>query len=143
MVREETVAFFKHREELWRRRDAVGLAAGHTESGVLESPMFGTVHGRGAIEKSYRDLFTAFADLDVIIDDLIVDSDNRLVGQVFRASATHVHDFYGLPGSGRRFELRGVFVAKMDGGRIEHERRFYDFTGLLVQVGVLKAKPGI
>jgi len=26
-------------------------------------------------------------------------------------------------------------------GKIVHERRIYDFTGLLVQIGVLKAKP--
>jgi hypothetical protein len=28
-----------------------------------------------------------------------------------------------------------------DDGLIEHERRIYDFTGLLVQIGVLRAKP--
>jgi hypothetical protein len=28
-----------------------------------------------------------------------------------------------------------------DDGLIEHERRIYDFTGLLVQLGVLRAKP--
>ena len=32
------------------------------------------------------------------------------------------------------------FVAT-EAGLITHERRIYDFTGLLVQVGVLRAKP--
>jgi hypothetical protein len=26
-------------------------------------------------------------------------------------------------------------------GAVVHERRIYDFTGMLVQIGVLKAKP--
>jgi hypothetical protein len=29
----------------------------------------------------------------------------------------------------------------MGDGKIQHERRVYDFTGLMVQLGVLKAKP--
>jgi len=33
-----------------------------------------------------------------------------------------------------------VFLQLQD-GRIIHERRMYDFTGLLVQIGVLRAKP--
>ena len=44
----------------------------------------------------------------------------------------------------RRVEAR----AAADGGRVSrrkwlitHERRIYDFTGMLVQIGVLKAKP--
>jgi hypothetical protein len=28
-----------------------------------------------------------------------------------------------------------------DGGLIQHERRLYDFTSLLIQVGVLRSKP--
>ena len=36
----------------------------------------------------------------------------------------------------------GVLVFELRDGKITHERRLYDFTGLLVQVGVLKAKPG-
>jgi steroid delta-isomerase-like uncharacterized protein len=140
VTREETVAFFKHREEFWRHRDAVRLAAGHSEQGTIVSPMFATVNGRRAIEKSYRDLFTAFSDLDIVVEDVIVDGDH--VALAYRATATHVHDFFGLPGSGRRFDIQGVFLHRMEGKFIAHERRVYDFTGLLVQVGVLKARPG-
>jgi hypothetical protein len=28
-------------------------------------------------------------------------------------------------------------------GLIAHERRVYDFTGLLIQLGVLRSKPGV
>ena len=49
--------------------------------------------------------------------------------------------FFGLPGTGRRIEFRACRLFRMEGELIEHERRIYDFTGLLVQVGVLRAKP--
>jgi hypothetical protein len=35
-----------------------------------------------------------------------------------------------------------VRLFTMRDGRIAHERRYYDFTGLLIQIGILKAKPG-
>jgi hypothetical protein len=34
-----------------------------------------------------------------------------------------------------------VTVCRVADGLIVHERRIYDFTGMLVQIGVLKAKP--
>jgi hypothetical protein len=37
--------------------------------------------------------------------------------------------------------MPAVFFYRLENGRIVHERRIYDFTGLLLQIGVLKAKP--
>jgi predicted ester cyclase len=49
--------------------------------------------------------------------------------------------FMGLPPTGRHVTIPVVFVYEFRDGQIVHERRVYDFTGLLVQVGTLKAKP--
>jgi hypothetical protein len=43
--------------------------------------------------------------------------------------------------TGRTFDSALVMVFDFDKGLIAHERRIYDFTGLLVQVGAIKAKP--
>jgi hypothetical protein len=37
--------------------------------------------------------------------------------------------------------MRGSFLFFFADGRIKREIRIYDFTGILVQLGVLKAKP--
>jgi hypothetical protein len=55
--------------------------------------------------------------------------------------ATHVHEFMGLPGSGRKVDIQGMRLMKMRDGLIAYERRYYDFTGLLIQLGVLRGKP--
>jgi predicted ester cyclase len=47
----------------------------------------------------------------------------------------------GLPPSGKRFSLPVVFMFTFVDGLIAHERIVYDFTGMLVQIGLLKAKP--
>ena len=47
----------------------------------------------------------------------------------------------GLAPTDKRFRFRLVYLIEVKDGQIVRERRIYDFTGLLVQVGVLKAKP--
>jgi hypothetical protein len=47
-----------------------------------------------------------------------------------------------MPGTNRHIEFRNARLMNLDAdGLIAHERRIYDFTGLLVQLGVLRAKP--
>jgi hypothetical protein len=47
----------------------------------------------------------------------------------------------GLAPAGRSFDIPIVSLYEMKDRLIAHERRIYDFTGMLVQVGALKAKP--
>jgi predicted ester cyclase len=61
----------------------------------------------------------------------------------FTARATHQGDFMGIPGSGRRFVLEGVMLWRLEGDHIADERRVYDFTGLLMKLGVLRGKPAV
>ena len=49
--------------------------------------------------------------------------------------------FMGIPPSGKIFRFSMVFVLDLRNGRIIRDRRIYDFTGWLVQLGVLRAKP--
>ena len=45
--------------------------------------------------------------------------------------------------AGRRVGFAAAIVATVENGEITYERRILDFTGVLVQVGVLKAKPDV
>ncbi|HXW08655.1 MAG TPA: ester cyclase [Vicinamibacterales bacterium] len=139
MTHDEIVEFFNRQQEYWRTRDAEGLARGHAPDGVIISPIFRTVTGASAILSSYRSLFEIFPDWDYRAEDLLIDGDRA--AEPFHATATHVGEFMGFQGHGRKFEIQGVRLFEMHGGRIAHERRYYDFTGLLIQLGVLKSKP--
>jgi steroid delta-isomerase-like uncharacterized protein len=140
MTREQAVALFAERDEMWKRHDAAALAATHTDDGTVMSPIFGTVEGRQAIEVSYQELFTVFEDFAVNSGALVIDGEEA--AQVFTAHATHSHELFGVPGTGKTFEIQGVAFYRFVGAQIAWERRFYDFTGMLVQLGVLRARPG-
>ena len=103
------------------------------------APSSGPSRGRDAILESFRALFGTFPDWQYIGHELLVDGDS--IAQPFVVHATHVRDFMGLPGSGRKFDIQGMRLMKMRDGLIAYERRYYDFTGLLIQLGVLRGKP--
>jgi predicted ester cyclase len=105
----------------------------------VESLMAGTVKGRAAIAEVYRAWLTAFPDVVVTSEDPLVDG---LKGaQTVTQAGTDMGGFMGLPPTGKPFRLPIVHLYQFQDGYIQHERRIYDFTGLLVQIGVLKAKP--
>lgn len=139
MTREEIVSFFDARQSDWRARNPERLAAGHSTDGTVVSPMFGALHGRAEIEDSYRRLFTTFPDWYFKNEELIVDGER--VAQHFVATATHVGEFMGLAGTNRHGRLEGVLLYTMKDGFILHEQRQYDYSALLIQIGVLRSKP--
>jgi steroid delta-isomerase-like uncharacterized protein len=139
MTHEEVVAFFAEQEQEWNRRDSAALTLRHADQGTLVSPIFRTVHGRAEILGSYQSLFETFPDWHYVGQQLVIDGSR--VAQEFVVDATHSGPFMGLPASGRKFSIVGVRLFEMKDGLIAHERRYYDFTGLLIQIGILRGKP--
>src|SRR5262245_12266457 len=133
MTHAELTQFFARMLEGWTSRNPEALSRAHAEDGTVVSPIFRKVTGRPAILESYRSLFAIFPDWEYRGDALIVDGTR--VAQPFTVQATHVGDFMGIPGSGRKCEIQGVCLFDLAGGLIAHERRIYDFTGLLVRLG--------
>lgn len=140
MTRDDILSLFSARQAAWRDKDATRLAADHASNGVVISPTGGVLEGRREIERIYRLWFTAFPDLVFANEDLIVD--DQRIALLCRVSGTHGGEFFGVAPTGRRIEIPAVFVYRLnEDGLIQHERRVLDFTGVLIQVGVLKAKP--
>jgi hypothetical protein len=139
MTHEQIREFFAAQERHWRDRNATALAEGHCADGTIISPIFRTVTGAHEIAASYKALFDIFPDWDLRSEQLLIDGTR--VAEPFNVTATHRGEFMGLAGTGKHFTIQGVRLFVMRDGRIAHERRYYDFTGLLIQVGVLRSKP--
>jgi predicted ester cyclase len=139
MTREEIIAFFARRQDAFARHDAAALATTHAEDGVVESPWFGMVSGRDAIEQAHRHLFTSFPDFAFQDEQLLIDG--HQVAQIGTGVGTDIGGFMGLAPTGKPFRFPVVCLCTLNESDIVHERRIYDFTGMLVQIGVLKAKP--
>jgi steroid delta-isomerase-like uncharacterized protein len=140
MTRDLLQTIFDRYTETWKRRDPAALAAYHAPDGIVESPMYQTRRGRKEIEDAYRAFFTSFPDMTQTVETLVIDPPQ--VAVYSRLAGTHVNEWFGLPGTNKRIEIRHARLLQIDeDGLIAHERRVYDFTGVLVKVGVLRAKP--
>ena len=139
MTRDEILALVTRRQAAWAARDPIALVATHAENGTVASPTGGVLEGREEIERIYRLWFSAFPDILMQQDELLIDGDRVVL--VARLSGTHAGDFFGLAPTGRHVEVQVALLMIVAGGVVVEERRIYDFTGVLLQVGVLKAKP--
>lgn len=139
MTREEIAAMFARRDEAFTEMDAATLAADYADDAIIDSPTAGTHRGPAAAAQALDAIFRAFADMTRRADQRLIDG-NR-VAEVLNLEGTNLGGLMGLPPSGKRFQLPGVFLYELRGDKIARERRIYDFTGMLVQVGVLKARP--
>lgn len=127
--------------QAWSRHDADTLAAAFAEDAVYTSMLAGTISGQKSILALYRDWLTAFPDMQFQVDSLLIDEDRAAV--LWTQTGTHIGEFCGLAGTGRIFALPGGFFMSFREGRIVYMRSIYDFSGLLLQIGLLKAKPAI
>ena len=140
MTRDDIVALLAQRLDAINARDLDRLPALYAADCVVDSPLAaGTVQGRQAVAKIYQALFDALPDLHLALDQLLVEEDDAV--QIGTMTGTYTGGFMGLAPSGKTLRVPIVMVCRFEDGLIARERRIYDFTGMLVQIGVLKARP--
>jgi steroid delta-isomerase-like uncharacterized protein len=139
MTRDDIAALLSRCEAAMLRRDAETLAELHTEDCEMETPTAGgSIVGRDAVHKVYVTWFTAFPDLSIAPHPPVIDG--HRTAQLFGVTGTDTGGFLGLPPSGKPFHLWLVLMFEIENGRIARSRTIYDFSGMLIQLGVLKVK---
>lgn len=140
MTREEVAAILQRRTDAINGHNVAALNALYSPDCMVESPMAaGTVQGRQAVTKVFQALFEAFPDLSFTPDIVVIDGNS--VASAGWMTGTYTGGFMELPPSGKPIRVPAMTLSTIENGLIVAERRVYDFTGMLVQAGVLKAKP--
>ena len=139
MTHDEIASLIGCRFSAFNSRDIETLMSVHAADGVVDSPLGGHAKGPEAIRKVFDAWVASFPDAQFEFELPIIDGDR--VAQVALVKGTDMGGFMGLPPTGKKFTMPMVFLFTIKDGKIQHERRVYDFTGLMIQLGVLKAKP--
>jgi steroid delta-isomerase-like uncharacterized protein len=138
--KDQIQALIERRQQAWNARDARALTEDHSADCAVDSPLAGgATGGRGAIEHLYATYFRAFTDFRFDQDAALIDGDR--VAIFATASGTDHGGFMGMPPTGRAVKVPIVFLYELRDGLIVRDRRVYDFTSVLIQLGILKAKP--
>lgn len=89
--------------------------------------------GREAIMTRKSAGFAAMPDMTITPTNRIVHGDQLTVEWV--ATGTHMHDYPGLPATGRSFSIPGVTVVVRRDGKIVRESLYYDMAEVQRQLG--------
>jgi len=139
MTRPEIDALLARHRAAFDQRDAAALAATHTDDGTFESPAAGLVRGRKAIAGVYAYWIASFPDIDFTWSEPIVDGDRLALFWQFRGTAAG--KFFGDVKPGTKVRFAGAGDYRVSAGGIVSVTHVFDFTGALVNAGVLKIKP--
>jgi steroid delta-isomerase-like uncharacterized protein len=142
MTQDEIRAFLERFRSAWESHDVDTLVSCYADDCIVVSPLFRTLNGRSHVRRAFTDLFKAFSNQAVTIEDVVIDNHEpaRAV-MVWKLESTQIGEIFGIAPSGKRIERTVVFVLTLRDGLITKETRVYDFTSMLIELGVLRAKP--
>lgn len=95
----------------------------------------GEVHGREEFEDFVRHVHSAFPDwtIEKHVDEML--SSENVVMLEWTASGTHEGEFYGVPPSGRHFEVTGMAKTIIEGGQLQEDYIYFNQKDMLDQLG--------
>ena len=93
------------------------------------------VQGPAGFKVFLRNMRSAFPDLHMQVEDILVDGDQAALRVGFEG--THNGNGLGLPPTGRRVSVRGIVIVKIAGGQIVEGWNSWDQLGLLKQIGAM------
>jgi len=82
----------------------------------------------------------AFPDLVFVIEDVIAEGD-KVVTRL-TATGTQKRDLPGIPATGKRVTISGMYITRYDEGRAAEAWVKFDFLGLYRQLGVIPTRGG-
>lgn len=90
------------------------------------------VAGTEGVADLLATLLKGAPDLRVVIQD-IFGSGDRVAARV-TVEGTHTGEFFGQPGSGRRFAVNEILIYRIQDGKIAETWQLLDVAGLRIQV---------
>jgi predicted ester cyclase len=98
-------------------------------------PIPGLKAGLEGIKQAFRVFTTAHPDGVHVIHDLIAEGD-RVVARV-TGRGTHTGELMGIPPTGKRLEMTGIVIYRIEGGKIVERWAQHDVFGLMRQLGMI------
>jgi steroid delta-isomerase-like uncharacterized protein len=92
--------------------------------------------GAEALKAFFAGFRSAFPDLHLNIDELVVEGDKAVSS--FTLTGTHEDEFMGIPATGNSINISGMVLSQFREGKIKEEWEVLDQLGLLQQLGVAR-----
>ena len=91
-------------------------------------------HGLKDYKQSISELFSAFPDIHLTLDDMVVEGDKAAVRFTF--SGTHKGEFKGILPTDKKWTMWGIYIDRIVGGKFVESWVRYDTLGWMQQLGL-------
>ena len=107
----------------------------------VEHEILPGIEGSGAdVPKAFfKMIFTAFPDLRMDLEDILVDGDR--VCWRFRMTGTNDGEFMGMPATGHKIDIQGFDMLRMEGARAAEHWGTVDQLKMMQQLGLVPEGP--
>jgi predicted ester cyclase len=96
----------------------------------------GAVRGVQTVKENIVWFHNVFPDLTCTIEDQVAEGEKVVSRYTIRG--THQgEEFFGVPATGKRMEMRGIQIDRFEGGKMVEERAEFDLLGVLQQLGAI------
>jgi steroid delta-isomerase-like uncharacterized protein len=109
------------------------------ENFVELDPLPGQQQGREGLKAVLMGFRAAFPDIHWIVFEQISEGDKVVTR--FTWTGTHRDTFLGIPATGRRVEVKGVVIDRLESAKMADSRILMDTLSLMQQLGALPAPP--
>jgi steroid delta-isomerase-like uncharacterized protein len=141
MSAKENKALARRLYERWNKDKATALAV-IDELCATDIVVHGgggdEIHGIKDFKKSMGELFDAFPDLHITIDDMITEGDKVVVRYTW--TGTHKGAFTGIPPTNKKFRIWEIDIIRVAGGKFVESWARMDTLGMMQQLGVIPAQ---
>ena len=139
-VEEQNKEIILNTHEAWNKVDIEALKEIYSPDYVWHF----AGEGKLSLEDLIEDLkweITAYPDRTFSTEDLISKGDKVVSRYIYRG--THEGDREGFPATGKKVEMEGIIIDRIENGKIVEDREEFDSLGLMQQLGMeLKPKEG-
>jgi predicted ester cyclase len=96
---------------------------------------FGIPDGPEGVRQFIAVMDSAFSDAQVHTEDVLAEGDRVAVRYVYEAD--HTGELMGIGATGKRVSLPGIFIARVEGGKLAEYWRQEDHLGPMYQLGAM------
>jgi predicted ester cyclase len=137
MVEELKARIRRVADEAYNKGNLDALDEAYATNIVRHAPRFPDIEGLEALKQSTVDARSAFPDIQMTIDEMVVEGDTYALRYTWRGTHTGQSPTQRIQPTGKRVTGRGCLVGHRVGGKTIEEWDYPDTLGLLQQLGVV------
>ena len=132
---EENKAIVRRYQEIYNSNDLEALGEVLSEDLLMPKIMAGMPPGLDGARRVHETTLIGMLDWHTAINDLIAEEDK--VAARITMSGTHTGDFWGMPATGKRVEFTGIYIVRIQDGKIVEHWGEEDGVSLMQQLGAM------